>query len=184
MRRRSLLLLGAALPLAGCVGGQVRYFRLAPSPGPTRQGTGLRIGVRAIGTPPGLSASAVPKPGGTYNANSYANDLWASPLAGMLQATMVQNLSQRLPGDTVLASGGAVGAPPDLYVEINIFAFAPDASGTITLQAQLATRHAAGQDWQVQNFTAHAGGATTADMVAATMSTLWGQAADTVAGMV
>jgi uncharacterized lipoprotein YmbA len=184
MRRRFLLLAAGAVPLAGCAGAQVRYYRLAPSPGTPHPGTGLRIGVRSIGTPPGMSASAVPKPGGTYNADSYANDLWATPLAGMLQATMVQNLSQRLPGDTVLASGGAVGAPPDIYVEINIFAFAPNASGTITLQAQLATRHASGQDWQVQNFTAHTGGATTADMVAATMSTLWGQAADAVANMV
>jgi hypothetical protein len=97
---------------------------------------------------------------------------------------MVQNLAQRLPGDIVLASGGAIGAAPDIYVEINVLAFSPDASGNITLQAQLATRHASAQDWQLQTFRASAAGGTTPDGIAAAMSALWGQAADMVAGMI
>jgi uncharacterized lipoprotein YmbA len=101
----------------------------------------------------------------------------------MLQTAMVQNLAQRLPGDVVLADGGAIGATPGLYVEINILAFAPDAAGNIALQAQLSTRHAAAQDWRVQNFAASLAGGTTPEGIAAAMSTLWGQAADAVAAM-
>lgn len=183
MKRRGLLL-GACAALAGCAGAKARYFRLAPQAGAVRQGAGQRIAVRNIGAPPGLSANGVPMPGGEYEADSFANDLWAAPLAAMLQTVMVQDLAQRLPGDTVLAGGGAVGAPADIYVEIDVFSFSPDASGTITLQAQLATRRADGQDWRVRNFSGHAAGGTTPDSIAAAMSALWGQAADVVAGMV
>jgi uncharacterized lipoprotein YmbA len=183
MRRRHLLL-GAVALLAACAGTPPHYYRLAPSPGAARAGTGVRIAVRNVGVPAALSASSLPMPGGAFDANSFPNDLWAAPLADMLQDTMVQNLAQRLPADIVLAGGGSVGAPPDIYVEINVFAFSPDAAGAIGLQAQLATRHAAAQDWQVQNFTARAAGGTTPESIAAAMSALWGQAADAVAGMV
>lgn len=185
MRRRALLTLGPVLALAGCAGTPPRYFRLAPQPGAVRAGGGLRIGVRNVGVPSGLSSTSMAMPGGTFDANSFSNDLWAAPLADMLQTTMVQNLTQRLPDDIVLASGGSVGAPADIYVEIGILAFTPDATGNITLQAQLATRHVGPQqDWRVQKFAASAAGGTKPEGIAAAMSALWGQAADVVAGMV
>lgn len=180
MKRRFLLLTAV---LAGCASTQARYYRLAPLPGAVRGGNGTRIGVRNISLPGALAQTGLPQPGGAYDLNTYPNDLWAAPLADMLQTTMVQNLAQRLPGDEILSSGGAIGAQPDVYVEINILAFAPDAAGNIALQAQLATRPAAGQNFTVRNFTATAPGGTTPDGLAAAMSTLWAQAADTVAGM-
>jgi uncharacterized lipoprotein YmbA len=182
MKRRTLIL--GTMALAGCASVQVRNYQLAPVAGAIRGGTGLRIVVRSIGIPAALGQAGVPKPSGAYEANSFANDLWAAPLAGMLQTTMVQNLAQRLPGDSVLAGGGAIGVAPDIYVEINVLAFAPDAAGNITLQAQLATRHANAQDWQLDSFNSNAAGGTTPDGIAAAMSTLWGQAADALAGMV
>lgn len=174
----------AGAALAGCAGAKVRDYQLAPVAGSTHGGTGLRIGVRTIGVPSALAHSGLPQPGGIYEANSFANDVWAAPLGGMLQSTTVQNLAQRLPGDTVIASGGAIGALPDKYVEINIFNFAPDAAGKVTLTAQLATRPVATQNWQLHNFTAAATGGITPEGIAAAMSLLWGQAADVVAGMV
>ena len=171
------------LALAGCA-ATVHAYRLAPVAGSVRGGNGLRIGVRSIDLPGYLAQQGMPQPGGAYEANSFANDVWAAPLADMLQDTMVQNLAQRLPGDEVLADGGAIGAAPDIYVEINILAFAPDAAGNIALQAQFATRHETAQDWQEQNFAASLAGGTTPEAIAAAMSALWGQAADVVAGMV
>jgi uncharacterized protein len=181
--RRRLLLLGTAA-LAGC-SARVYQYQLAPLPGAVRGGNGLRIGVRGIAVPSALAHSGLPQPGGIYEANSFPNDVWAAPIGGMLQSTMVQNLAQRLPGDSVIASGGAIGATPDIYVEINILAFAPDAAGSVALQAQLATRPAsAPKNWQLQAFAASAQGGTTPESIAAAMSTLWAQAADAVAGMV
>jgi uncharacterized lipoprotein YmbA len=181
--KRRLLLLGTAA-LAGC-SARVYEYQLASLPGTVRGGNGLRIVVRGIGVPSALAQTGLPQPGTIYQANSFANDVWAAPIAGMLQTTMVQNLAQRLPGDVVLASGSAIGAPADIYVEINILAFAPDTSGNITLQAQLATRQAASQnDWQLLPFRASAQAGNTPDGIAAAMSTLWAQAADVVAGMI
>ena len=104
----------------------------------------------------------------------------------MLQSVMVQNLAQRLPDATVLASGGAIGAPAGLLVEINLLRFDPDPSGNIQLTAQFAIRAALGQpNWQIQTFSANATptGPTTADAVAA-MSKLWAAAADQLASRI
>jgi uncharacterized lipoprotein YmbA len=182
MKRRVLFLLTAGA-LAGCAAPQAHYYQLAAMPGAVRGGTGLHIGVRSVGLPSALAQTGLPQPGSAYELNTYPNDLWAASLADMLQSTMVQNLSQRLPGDVVLADGGAIGATPDLYVEINILHFAPDQSGNVTLQAQLATRHATAQDFTVRDFTATAPGGTAPESLVAVMSTLWGQAADTLAAI-
>jgi uncharacterized lipoprotein YmbA len=182
MRRRAVIL--GTMALAGCASAPVHNYQLAPVAGAIRGGTGLRIVVRNVTIPAALSQAGVPKPGGTYDANSFANDVWAAPLAGLLQTAMVQNLAQRLPGDSVLAGGGSIGVAPDFYVEINVLAFSPDPTGNIALQAQLATRHAQTLDWQLRNFAANAAGGAMPEGIAAAMSTLWGQAADAVAEMV
>jgi uncharacterized lipoprotein YmbA len=182
MRRRAVLL--GSIALAGCGSVPVHNYQLAPVPGRISGGAGTHIVVRSIGLPASLSQGNVPKPGGAYEADSFANELWAGNLGGMLQTAMVQNLAQRLPGDAVVAGGGAIGLSADLYVEINILAFSPDASGNVSLQAQLATRHVNAQDWKLRAFSATAAGGITAEGIAAAMSNLWGQAADVVAGMV
>ena len=181
MRRRYLML--ATLALTGCAGATLHSYQIAMVPGAVRGGNGQRIGVRRIGVPGALAQSSLPMPGTAYQANSFANDQWAAPLPTLLQTAMVQNLAQRLPGDTVLANGGTIGAAPDVFAEINILAFSPDESGNITLQAQIAIRPANTQDWKLQTFRASAAGGSTPDGIAATMSTLWGQTADAVAGM-
>jgi uncharacterized lipoprotein YmbA len=183
MRRRgfALLLMGA---LAGCASSQARYYRLAAVPGTVRGGDGKRIGVRNVGIPGDLDQNNLAHPGDAYQLNPYANDLWAAPLASMLQTVMVQDLGQRLPGDTVLQDGGAIGAAPDVYVELQVLRFVPDASGNVTLQAQIGTRLVSSQDFKLQDFTATAPGGNTPEGLAAAMSTLWGQLADAAAGLV
>ncbi|MBB5374402.1 PqiC family protein [Acidocella aromatica] len=183
MRRRgfSLLLAGT---LAGCASSPPRYYRLAAVPGAVRGGDGKRIGVRNVGVPGDLDQNNLVRPGDAYQLNAYANDLWAAPLSSMLQTVMVQNLTQRLPGDTVLQDGGAIGAAPDVYVEIQVLRFTPDASGIVTLQAQIGTRPASAQDFRLQGFAATAPGGNTPEGLAQAMSTLWGQFADTAAGLV
>lgn len=183
MKRRFILATSCAVLLSGCASTTVHNWRIAAVPGPAQGGTGMRIGVRSIGLPSALNQSGVPKPGNAYAADSFQNDLWAAPLAAMLQSAMVQNLAQRLPSDTVLADGGAIGAAPQQFVEIQILAFTPDAAGNITLTAQLATRPASKQAWQMQNFTATAAGGQMAETIATAMSALWGEAANHLATM-
>ena len=185
--RRFMLLGAATLALTGCASSPpAQYYQLAALPGPIRPGITMRIGVRSIEIPGYLDQTNIAQPAGSYQFSSAANALWAQPLASMLQSVMVQNLAQRLPDATVIASGGAIGAPADLLLEINLLRFDPDPSGNIQLTAQFAIRTAAGQpDWQIQTFSANATqtGSTTADAVAA-MSKLWAEAADQLAGRI
>lgn len=183
MKRRLVLVSSGALLLAGCATPSVRNWQIGAVPGAIQGGTGVRIAVRSIGLPGALSQPGIPEPGPATAANTFQNDLWAAPLASMLQTSMVENLAQRLPKDTVLADGGAIGAMPDQYIEIQILAFSPDASGLITLKAQLAIRPVNNQDWTLKNFSARAQGGDTAATITACMSQLWSQVADQLAAM-
>lgn len=183
MKRRLILASSSALFLVGCTPVAIHSWRIAAIPGPVQGGDGTRISVRSIGLPSALNQPGVPEPGPANTANSFVNDLWAAPLAAMLQTSMVENLAQRLPADMILADGGAIGATPDKFVEIQVLGFSPDATGTVTLQAQLAIRPFNSQDWTLKSFQASMPGGLTAETITACMSQLWGQAANQIAMM-
>jgi len=104
---RRLLLAAGAAALTGCAATPTNYYRLAAIPGAIRTGITARIGVRGVSIPGYLDQTGIVRVSGAYQFDTYANELWAEPLAGMLQAVLVQDLAQILPGTTVLASGGA-----------------------------------------------------------------------------
>lgn len=183
MKRRILLASSGALLLTGCATTPINNWQISATPGPIKGGTDIRLAVRNIGLPGALSQPGVPAPGPANAANTFPNDLWAAPLGTILQTSMVENLSQRLPQDTVLAGGGAIGAMPDQYVEIQILDFSPDSSGLVTLKAQLAIRPVNNLNWTLENFSASAQGGDNADRITACMSKLWGQMADQLATM-
>lgn len=183
-RRAWLMGMGATAlgALAGCASAPTQYYRLAPVPGAADPGVTGRISVRSISIPGYLDADGIAKPGGPYQYNSFANALWAEPLADLLQSAMVQDLAQRLPQAVVIGAGGAIGAPADRIVEINVLRFDPDASGHIVLIAQAALRSPDAGGTAVTRsirLTAPCGAAP--GDIAAAMSALWGQAADTLA---
>ncbi len=183
MKRRFLIASSGAALLAGCSSAPVHNWSIAALPGAVRGGAGQRVGVRPIGLPAALNQSGVPVYSVDYAANTFPNDQWAAPLSSLLQTAMVQNLAQRLPADTVLAVGGAIGAAPDELVEIQLLTFAPDSAGEVRLMAQLAVRPAKAQIWQFRNFSATAPAGKTAQQIVAAMSQLWAQAADQVAAI-
>ncbi len=185
MHRRALLRTAAAavITLAGCASAPTSYYRLAVVPGPVNAGVALRIAVRSINIPGYLDQNGIAKAGASYEFSTFPNDIWAEPLDSMLQDIAVQELSQRLPSSTVLASGGSIASASDLLIELNILRFDPDSSGQLTLNVQIALK--SGHDYHiltVQTFTATAtpGGPDVTSTVAA-MSTLWGKFADQVA---
>jgi uncharacterized lipoprotein YmbA len=120
-----------------------------------------------------------------YQYATYPNDVWAEPLADMLQADMVQELAQRLPGATVIASGGAIGAPSGVAVEMNVLRFDPDPDGEIDLSVQISIRRGSGdaayRTLAFERRLAPAEPGAVGEVAA--MSALWGQAADQVAAL-
>ena len=183
MKRRVILASSSALLLTRCASAPVYNWQIAAIAGPVQKGSGAKISVRSIGLPGALNQPGVPKPGPDNAANSFPNDLWAAPLASMLQTSMVENLVQRLPQDVILADGGAIGATPDQYVEIQILDFSPNNTGLVTLRTQLATRPFGAQNWTLKSFNASAEGGQTAESITLCMSQLWGLLADHLAAI-
>jgi uncharacterized lipoprotein YmbA len=67
---------------------------------------------------------------------------WAEPLGDMLSRVLAENLTLRLPGSTVFVESRALSLQGDVTVEVEILRFEADASGAVTLSAQLALRSA------------------------------------------
>ncbi len=177
---------GAAL-LQGCRSAPpAQYFRIAPVAGAPVRPPPESIQIRNIGIPEYLDQNGIAQPSSQYQFAASSNDLWAEPLAQMLQSVLVQNLSQRLAPATVTASSGMVGAQPDLLVEINILRFDPDSSGRIVLTAQAALKAAANNRFlttrTLQSYLSPTGPDMASTM--AVMSTLWAGFADTLTQLI
>ena len=178
--------LAGAAALQGCRSAPpAEYFRLAPVPGATLQTAPASVQIREIGVPEYLQQNGIAEPSSQYQFAASANDLWAEPLGQMLQSTLVQDLTQRLPQMTVTASSGMVGTPADLLVEINLLRFDPDASGRIVLTAQAAVKDAKDNRFVATRTLQSERTPTGADMPSAmqAMSALWAGLADALAQM-
>lgn len=191
-RRHFLRLLGTAPllvtslgTLSGCLSANPNYYRLGMVSGPTVSGGPSSVEVRSISIPGYLDRDGIVKRAGDFKLDIHSNDIWAEPLADMLQATMVQDLAQRMPGTTVIGSGGSIGASSDLLIETNVLRFDPDPNGMMVLTAQVALRD--GETLKILTThtvqeTAPANGPVVANIVAS-MSGLWGAAANDVAAL-
>jgi uncharacterized lipoprotein YmbA len=196
-RRHFLRLLGAAPAgapllgvlslgaLAGCTSPNPNYYRLGATSGPTVTGGPPSVEVRSISIPGYLDRQGIVKRAGDFSLDIHSNDIWAEPLADMLQATLVQDLTQRMPGTTVIGSGGSIGANSDLIIETNVMRFDPNPDGTLTLQAQVAVRDGESLQIIVTRTITESGPANepVVSNIVASMSTLLGSAADDIASL-
>lgn len=188
-RRRQFLALAfgaapAALALSGCTSANPNYYRIGAVPGPAVAGAPASIEVRTISIPGYLDRTGIIKQAQSYQLDIHSNDIWAEPLADMLQDAMVQDLSARLSGSTIIGAGGSIGANAALLVEINVLRFDPDPDGQMVLQIQVGLRDGQSMDLLATRSFRHqapAGGPAVAGIVG-TMSQLWGEAADDIAG--
>jgi uncharacterized lipoprotein YmbA len=171
--------------LASCTSPNPNYYRLGATSGPTVTGGPPTVEVRSISIPGYLDRPGIVKRAGDFSLDIHTNDIWAEPLADMLQATLVQDLGQRMPGTTVISSAGSIGANANLLIETNVMRFDPNPDGTMTLQAQVAVRN--GESLQIiVTRTIQESGPAREPVVAnivASMSTLWGDAANDIAAL-
>jgi uncharacterized lipoprotein YmbA len=189
IQRRRLLQMGpgvAAAALAGCSAAPANYYRIIPVPGAVLHTGAETIRVREIGVPGYLLQSGIAQASGSYQLVTAANALWAEPLPDMLQAVLVQNLTQRLPQMIVTGSSGMVGTPADVLVEIDLLRFDPDSSGRVVLIAQAALKSAADDRFLTTRTLQSSAAPASADMpgMMAAMSTLWAGLADDLAQLI
>jgi uncharacterized protein len=182
LRRRALL---AALALAGCASPPANLYTLAVEPGPTTPGGPATVRISPIGLAGYLDRNVIVLSDLGYRLNLAGNDFWAQSLSAMIGGVLAQELTQRLPGSTVYTEAGAITAEPDAVVEVNVQRFNADASGTVTLTAQVAVQRSRGSQplaTRVVSYSVKPTGSGTGELVAA-MSRALSELADEIAGM-
>ncbi len=180
--RRSVMALLPAAALAACAAPPPLEYRIAPLSGASYPGVRGRIVVRGIAIPDDLDRDYVAAPSGPYQFNRFADAVWAEPLGQMLSDAMVEDLARRLPAATVFSSGGAIGAPADMTIEINVLSFDPDLTGQVILRGQVAIRGGENQVYATRDIAGSvAAGTKDAGGIVMAMSQLWATAADAIA---
>jgi uncharacterized lipoprotein YmbA len=172
--------------VAACSSPDPTYYTLQVAPGAPVPGGPATIEIRRPGLAGYLDRSDVVLKSADYRLDVNSQLRWAEPLGDMIGRVLAQDLGQRLPGTAVFSQSGAITADPSMRVEVDILTFDADASGTVTLAAELAIeRGTTHQPLAARHvsLTAQPAGPGAAAQAAA-MSSLLGQLADQVAGEV
>jgi len=128
--------LGLLAALAACSSPSPELYTIAPVPG-VQQGASPKVVVlQQIGLERYLERLQIVRSSEDYKLDVMANDWWGEPLGAMLSRVLVDELQQRLPQSVVISEVGAVSAPADATVTLNIQRMDKDASGNLILSAQ------------------------------------------------
>lgn len=184
--RRAVIVTGSAMLcglLVGCAGSPAaRYHRIATVPGVPDHAARLNIALRPIIIPSYLDRNGVPEPSRPAAFAVFDNDLWAAPLAGMLQSALVLDLAQRLPESIVIGGGGAIALRKSAAIAINVLRFDPDPAGHIQFEADVSVQADAGQPRRTTYVhLASAQGGLTPDQIVDAMAAVWAAFADRIA---
>jgi len=135
-RLRAASVLGLLAALAACSSPSPDLYTIAPVPG-VQQATSPKVVVlQQIGLERYLERLQIVRSSEDYKLDVMSNDWWGEPLAAMLSRVLVDELQQRLPQSVVISEVGAVSAPADATVTLNIQRMDKDASGNLILSAQ------------------------------------------------
>jgi uncharacterized lipoprotein YmbA len=183
-RRLNLLVLHLLVLLVfwGCTSPDPAYYTLAPVPGPTVAGGPPTIEVRRPGLAAYLDRTDIVRRGEDYRLVIGGGEQWGEPLDTMIGRVLTEDLTDRLPGSTVFSDDAV--SPHEALVNVDIARFDADAQGTVTLLAQIAVQRGPNQPQATRSLrlTAQTRSSSTSEM-AAVMSQLLGQLADTIATM-
>jgi uncharacterized protein len=125
------------LAAAGCsTSPDPALYTIAPVSGTEHAGAPNIILLQQIGLERYLDRPQIVRSAENYRLEVMSNDQWGEPLAAMLARVLVAELGQRLPRSVVVKETGAISAPPDATVAVNVQRLDADASGVLVLQAQ------------------------------------------------
>ena len=135
-RLRAASVLGLLAALAACSSPSPDLYTIAPVPG-VQQATSPKVVVlQQIGLERYLERLQIVRSSEDYKLDVMSNDWWGEPLSAMLSRVLVDELQQRLPQSVVISEVGAVSAPAEATVTLNIQRMDKDASGNLILSAQ------------------------------------------------
>ncbi|MGE0260004.1 MAG: membrane integrity-associated transporter subunit PqiC [Alphaproteobacteria bacterium] len=122
--------------LVACSSPAPVLYTITPVPGAVHSGSPKIIVLRQIGLARYLDRPEIVASTENNRMEVMSNDWWGEPLGPMLSRVLTEELGQRLPQSTVLSETGAVSAPPDATIELNMRRLDKDAAGNLILQAQ------------------------------------------------
>jgi hypothetical protein len=129
------LVLAAAL--AACSSPNPALYTIASVSGPEQRAAPKVILLQQIAVERYLERSQIVRSSESYRLDVMSNDWWGEPMSAMLGRVLVAELGQRLPQSTVFSESGAVTAPPDATIALNLQRLDEDAAGVLVLQAQV-----------------------------------------------
>lgn len=130
--------LGALAILAGCRSPEPALYTIVAVPGAPRRGGPSTVSLREVSLAQYLDRQSIVRAATDYRLDVSSNDWWGEPLASMLTRVLAENLGQRLPGSSVVQSGGAITVPAQATVEVNLQRMGLTAPDALTLVAQVA----------------------------------------------
>jgi uncharacterized lipoprotein YmbA len=125
-----------AAACAACSSPTPVLYTIAPIEGPTQAAGPKVIQLRQISLARYLERSQIVLSTENYRLDVMANDWWGEPLGAMMSRVLVEELGQRLPHSVVIAENGAVSAPADATIELNVQRLDEDNTGSLLLHAQ------------------------------------------------
>ena len=136
LRHVSWSVVALSVALFGCTSTNPTLYTIAPVNGEEQQAAPKVILLQQLGLERYLERSQIVRSSENYRLEVMENDWWGEPLAAMLSRVLVTELGQRLPQSTVISEVGAVSAPADATITLNVQRLDEDASGNLILQAQ------------------------------------------------
>ena len=173
----------AVLALAACSSPNPSLYTINAVPGAVAGGSHRIIVVREVGVARYLDRSQIVRADADYKLTVSSNDWWGEPLAGMMTRVLVEELSQRLPDDTVTSETSVVGTSPDATVEFELQHLDGAGPSAVTLSGQIGVDFTSGKP--VAKSVSFTAPQTTPDArgFAAASSTALGQGADAIVGL-
>jgi uncharacterized lipoprotein YmbA len=174
------------LVLAGCAhSADPTFFALSSRPGRALEGRPLKVELRRAALPGYLDRPHIVRRATAERLELTGDERWGAPLDEMVGATLAENLAQRLPHCVVFSDSGAISAPADLRVEVQLLRFERSAAGDTELIAEVAVHSSVEAPATIQRFALEEtpNSATTAATVAS-LSRLLGQLADGIAQLI
>ena len=185
MSNRRVSLCGLlALAVAGCASPNPSLYTLDPTPGTSRPGGPATVVLQQVAVARYLERPEIVRSSENFRLDVMGNEAWGEPVPQMISRVLVEDLSQRLPGTTVLNVSGAITVKEDATVEVNIQRMDRDASGALAFVAQTSVNHTGPSHplTRTVRLAIPLASTATADEVRA-MSVALGQLADAIAAM-
>lgn len=183
--RRTIAALALTAFAAGCRSAEPVLYAIQSAPGEVRRRGPASVTVREVSLARYLDRLPIVRSAEEYRLEVSNNDWWGEPLDAMLTRVLVENLAQRLPSSSVFGSGGAITAPAEAAVEVNVQRLGLVAAGSLALTAQVAVEWRDSRRRSVTRTEALrvpvAGGDTSAFVAAASAAV--GQLSDRIAGL-